>query len=57
MIINEKKVDDSNYISGKRTAALISCIKQWLPLFSMEIKSVVLEGNVILDSFSIFYFS
>ena len=57
IIINEKKVNNSNYILGKRTAALISRIKQWLPLFSMEITSVVLEGNVILNSFNIFYFS
>ena len=52
-----EKVNNSNYILGKRTAALNSRIQQWLPLFSMEIKSAVLEGNVILNSFNIFYFS
>ena len=51
----KKSGDNSNYILGKRTAALISHIKQWLPLVSMEIKSVVLEGNVILNSFHIFF--
>ena len=49
MIMNKRK--------KSTTAAFNSRIKQWLPHFSMVIKAIVLEGNVILNSFNIFYFS
>ena len=60
IIKNEREksaITTTLYILEKRNAALFFCIKQWPPPFLMEIKSVVLECNVILNSFNTFFFS